>query len=117
MPFLDVPYIFFNNTPVIDQARLGKDKAYIASLKKQIVEALLKAKDGSILAKLGDCDAQGNKVNCRLSQEGLNKLRDELGTLGIASTIIKGEVMDSKTHRYPIYLFATYGPTTSKVSK
>jgi hypothetical protein len=102
--------IFTQNTPIIDQVMVSKDRADILELKKKIVNAVLKSKDGVCLAKLGECSPDGKNVQCRLSQECLNKLRNELGLLGIASSIIKGEIADPKTHKCPVYLFATNAP-------
>lgn len=115
MPIIDVPPIFTVNTPIIDQVMVGKDKAYILEIKKKIVAGVLQSKEGVVLAKLGDCDRNGKNVNCRLSQEGLTKLRDELGQLGIASAVIKGDLRDPKTGKLPVYLFASNGQKPCKI--
>jgi hypothetical protein len=111
MPIFNIPPIFTAHAPILDQVMMGKDKAYIQELKKKIVAGVLQSKEGTILLKLGDCDIQGKSVNCRLSQEGLLKLRDEVGKLGIATTIIKGDIPDTYTRRCPIYIFASNAPT------
>lgn len=99
---------------IIDQALVCHDKAYIQSIKKTLVESVLQSKQGTALLKVGDCDKEGVNVQCRLSQEALNKLRDELGLLGIASTIITGNIPDLQG-KYPVYIYATNGTPSSKV--
>jgi hypothetical protein len=110
MPILTIPAIFTAHSPIVDQIMVSKDKAYILELKKKIVQGVLESKDGVILLKVGDCDVHGKSVNCRLSQQGLNKLRDEVGKLGIATTIIKGDTPDFDTDRCPVYIFASNAP-------
>lgn len=109
MPIPDIPMIFTAKTPIIDQIMVGRDKSYRLEIKKKVVAGVLRSKEGVCLVRLGDCDPNGQNVQCRLSQEGLNKLRDELGILGIASSIIKGDTPDPKTHKVPVYLFASNG--------
>jgi hypothetical protein len=105
MPPFDVPTIYIRQ-PIISMAVIRKD--YIAGLKKKIFDGVLWSKTGSVLAQIGSCDQNKAKVDSEVTQEALDKLRDELGVLGISTTIITGE-LDLTSHRYPVYIFASNG--------
>jgi hypothetical protein len=105
MPPFIVPSIY-TDQPVISMAVIRKD--YVAGLKKKIFEGVLWSKTGTVLLQIGSCDRNKTKVDSEVTQEAINQLRDELGMLGIATTIIIGD-LDLTTHRYPVYIFASSG--------
>jgi hypothetical protein len=105
MPMFIMPSIY-PSQPIICSAIANK--SFIGAYKKKILDAVLWSKEGSILVKIGSCDLRKEKVDSELTQEAVTKLRDELGCLGILTTIITGD-LDLESHRYPVYLLASGG--------
>lgn len=104
MPFFTTPAIYAA-TPYIDKVMISRQDSLVRTWKKKIIEVLLRTNQGSILVKMGSCDLKTGKVDTEVSEEALNKLRHDLGSLGIATTIITGE--KPIQGRYPLYLFCT----------
>lgn len=113
MPIFHVPQIL-PDMKVIDQAMVCKDKAYLASVKKRIFDGVLWSRDGTLLIRIGTCELDRTKPDCKLSQEALEKLTDDLGKIGISITVITGEVINISDGKIAVYLYATNGGGSGK---
>jgi len=110
MPPFVVPSIY-TAQPIISIAVIRKDE--IAGLKKKIFLGVLWSKTGIFLTQIGTSARKTGEIDSEITQEALNQLRDELGMLGIKTTIITGK-FDLNSHRCPVYIFASNGGGSGK---